>query len=835
MELLFFLQEPSSMDNHRCTSVQGTRDDDNNPNDNSETNQQELTEEDINIFVENEQEEATKGNNAAIDSRYIPRVGTQFKTITEAHEFFNFYALLAGFSIVRAHNYHTTSKKRNGEVTRVTFRCNRQGKPTSQSKSVSAEETVVSERNTNENDATDCKCALVISERNEIWNISRVQLDHNHQLSPRDEVRFLKSHKHMTTEEKMLIRTLKECNIPTRHMIVILSVLRGGLTSLPYTKKDISNVRTTINKETSSNDMMKTLEFFRRKKEKDPHFFYEFDLDESKKVKNLFWTDGRSREWYEKYGDVVSFDTTYFTNRYNLPFAPFVGISGHGNTIVFGCAFLHDETSETFKWLFRTFLKAMSQKEPKTIITDQDGAMRSAIAQVFQNAKHRNCFFHIVKKAFNLSGNLFKAKEGLYDEYEDIINNSVTEEEFEYLWQEMIDSFEVQHINFLKHMWSIRKRFIPVYFKGDFCPFIKSTALSEGTNSRFKNNVGPQYSITNFMIEYERVMDTIQNLEQFDDHISRTKKPSKLWSHYYIEYQAMRMYNRKIFIKFQVELKRTTRFQINEVEKFKTYEVFLALNQNIQVIRRRKYLVIVDLEKEDFNCICSKFEKDGLLCCHVLKVMLHLNAMKIPEKYIIERWTKKEYKGLGGKGNGNIPLAQSSILRFNILSRKSAEIASNGSKSNETFQFAVEEMDKIAKQLELMCSNKDAEQEINDSDPNAEDNLNSHEKGNQQSEENTEEILLDPDIAKSKGRPAQRYKTIREEIQQKELYHCSHCQRTDHTFPTCPLKHVEFDLPRKKRRKVKNTREQVTKITNPYELIFLKKVIKKDIICCRMV
>ncbi|BAS94607.1 Os05g0485150 [Oryza sativa Japonica Group] len=54
-------KEPSSMDNHRCTSVQGTRDDDNNPNDNSETNQQELTEEDINIFVENEQEEATKG------------------------------------------------------------------------------------------------------------------------------------------------------------------------------------------------------------------------------------------------------------------------------------------------------------------------------------------------------------------------------------------------------------------------------------------------------------------------------------------------------------------------------------------------------------------------------------------------------------------------------------------------------------------------------------------------------------------------------------------------------------------------------------------------------
>ncbi|XP_052163071.1 uncharacterized protein LOC127780154 [Oryza glaberrima] len=42
----------------------------------------------------------------------------------------------------------------------------------------------------------------------------------------------------------------------------------------------------------------------KKKKEKDPKFFSEFDLDENKKVTNLFWTDGRSIDWYEKYGDV---------------------------------------------------------------------------------------------------------------------------------------------------------------------------------------------------------------------------------------------------------------------------------------------------------------------------------------------------------------------------------------------------------------------------------------------------------------------------------------------------------------------------------------------------
>lgn len=33
--------------------------------------------------------------------------------------------------------------------------------------------------------------------------------------------------------------------------------------------------------------------------------------------------------------------------------------------LFFGCAFLHDETAETFKWLFITFLKAMSEKAQK--------------------------------------------------------------------------------------------------------------------------------------------------------------------------------------------------------------------------------------------------------------------------------------------------------------------------------------------------------------------------------------------------------------------------------------------------------------------------------------
>ena len=86
---------------------------------------------------------------------------------------------------------------------------------------------------------------------------------------------------------------------------------------------------------------------------------------------NIFWADARSILDYHYFGDVVCFDTTFKTNSYGRPFAPFVGVNHHKQTVVFGAALLYDETADTFEWLFETFKRTMSGKEPKTILTDQ--------------------------------------------------------------------------------------------------------------------------------------------------------------------------------------------------------------------------------------------------------------------------------------------------------------------------------------------------------------------------------------------------------------------------------------------------------------------------------
>ena len=56
-------------------------------------------------------------------------------------------------------------------------------------------------------------------------------------------------------------------------------------------------------------------------------------------------------DWYQKYGDVVVFYTTYKVNAYDMSFGIFVGVNNHGKTILFGCALLQNETTSVFRWL----------------------------------------------------------------------------------------------------------------------------------------------------------------------------------------------------------------------------------------------------------------------------------------------------------------------------------------------------------------------------------------------------------------------------------------------------------------------------------------------------
>uniref|UniRef100_A0A0A9DJU5 Protein FAR1-RELATED SEQUENCE n=1 Tax=Arundo donax TaxID=35708 RepID=A0A0A9DJU5_ARUDO len=146
----------------------------------------------------------------------------------------------------------------------------------------------------------------------------------------------------------------------------------------------------------------------------------------------------------------------------------------------------------------------MGGKHPKTIITDQDLAMRAAIKKIFPHTRHHNCYFHIAKKAKERGGRTFAMEQNknLHADLFDILRNSVIKEKFKQLYFELPRKYDVRFFKYMEEMWNIRAQFVLVYFKNDFYPFVHSTTRSEGTNGLFKLDVGSTYSVMRFMQEF---------------------------------------------------------------------------------------------------------------------------------------------------------------------------------------------------------------------------------------------------------------------------------------------------------------------------------------------
>jgi len=76
-------------------------------------------------------------------------------------------------------------------------------------------------RKTNIQVKSNCLVLMEVKEENGKWKVVRLDLDHNHELSPDNRNQLFSGRKYMTDMEKAMIRTLNGNNIPTRKMIAI--------------------------------------------------------------------------------------------------------------------------------------------------------------------------------------------------------------------------------------------------------------------------------------------------------------------------------------------------------------------------------------------------------------------------------------------------------------------------------------------------------------------------------------------------------------------------------------------------------------------------------------
>jgi hypothetical protein len=363
----------------------------------------------------------------------------------------------------------------------------------------------------------------------------------------------------------------------------------------------------------------------------------------------------------------------------------------------------------------------------------------------------------------------------------------------------MIETYGLGHITYLNAMWKHRHRFVPVYFKKYFFPFIHSTARSDGTNSLFKDNVGSTYSVISFLGEYARISQDIVEKEKERYSITRTTT-AKYWVKSELEVQSAKMYNRQIFYRFQKQIMFTTKLHVNEIVKNVQYEVYKTKMLAHKEVWPRRFVVLVNLEDEQFNCICCKFEKDGMVCSHILRVLVQMNIPLLPEKYYIERWKPKERQYIRDK-QFNMPndlTAGNKHLRFHLLSKRLIELASDGSSSNEKYLYVMRETMKVEAGLDEMTKAEDLQRQKNTETEQV--------KATGPHSDGYGDYLENPDVAISKGRPqeAGRQKTLMETIFTTKQITCSHCGSHQHNIATCDKLHLpKSHFPSKKKSKPK--------------------------------
>jgi len=96
---------------------------------------------------------------------------------------------------------------------------------------------------------------------------------------------------------------------------------------------------------------------------------------------------------YSQFYDVVVFDNTYKTNKFQMPFGIFTGVNNFGQSICFVGTLTIEENVETFQWIFSKFLNMVNNNAPLVLLTDDDQAIANAHKKILEplKTKHRLC------------------------------------------------------------------------------------------------------------------------------------------------------------------------------------------------------------------------------------------------------------------------------------------------------------------------------------------------------------------------------------------------------------------------------------------------------------
>lgn len=627
-----------------------------------------------------------------------PYDGMEFESEEAAKSFYNSYARRIGFSTRVSSSRRS---RRDGAIIQRSFVCAKEGF-----------------RNLNEKRTKDreikrprvitrvgCKAMLSVKiQESGKWVVSGFIKEHNHELVPPDQVHCLRSHRQIAGPAKTLIDTLQAAGLGPRRIMSALIKEYGGISRVGFTEVDCRNYMRNNKLRTMEGDFQLLVDYLKQMRIESSEFYFAVQGGECCSTGNVFWADGRARMNYSYYGDTVTFDTTFRSNRYRLPFAPFTGVNHHGQPVLFGCAFLINESESSFVWLFNTWLEAMSGKHPLSITTDYDATIRSAVMQVFPDTRHRFCKWHIFKTCQEKLSHVLLEHPGFEADFHKCVNLPESADEFESCWLLLLDRYVLRDNEWLQSIYSARRQWVPVYLRDAFFAEMSITQRSDSMNSYFDGYVNASTSLSQFFKLYEKALES-RNEKEVKADFETMSTPPILKTPSPMEKQASVLYTRKIFSRFQEELVGTLTFMAAKGEddgEVITYHV-AKYGEDHKTFRVR--FNVLDMKA---TCSCQMFEFSGLLCRHVLAVFRVTNILTLPSHYILRRWTRNAKSSVlldDQQGSTATTYLESHTVRYYTLRQEAFKFVDEGASSSETYDVAMAALQEAAETVAQAAKN----------------------------------------------------------------------------------------------------------------------------------
>ncbi|KAL8466050.1 hypothetical protein ACS0TY_035245 [Phlomoides rotata] len=300
---------------------------------------------------------------------------------------------------------------------------------------------------------------------------------------------------------------------------------------------------------------------------------------------------------------------------------------------------------------------------------------------------------------------------------------------------------------------------------------MSSSQRVESSHSFFKRYLDHKNSLIDFITRFNRALVHQRHEELVANHNDCNEVPVMVTG-FPMELKRSSIYTKKIFLLFQKELQESMTYICTLISETIESKIYMVKQFEPEKPFNRQRRLTYHISSDLISCSCQLFEFEGYPCRHMLCWMKVMQVMMLPDKYIIERWTKKAKTVVVFEQLPNLAEGQSFFSRRIALARIAMELVDECSLTEARSNFLMGEL------KNLMVKAKDIDDDSNIG------------KQHSKSREFTN-VVRDPNPVRTKG-CGKRIKSSKEKAMSQSSRTCSICSQKGHDKRTCLDLHTTY-------------------------------------------